>query len=229
MGRRERRKASLALLLLVPAPSIGVVVALWLAPGELGQAVYAFCKLWIVAFPLIWWLRVDRQRLSLSPLRRGGLGVGALSGLGIALAIVGCYRLLGDRLIDPEMMRAAAARNGLDRKAVYLALTAQLALVNSLLEEYVWRWFVYRKCESLMPARIAAVATALFFSIHHALALLPQFGVPVAMLGTAGTFVGSLIWSWCYRRYQSIWPAYVSHFFVDVGVFAVGWFVLFGD
>jgi len=225
----DRHRALLALLLVVPAPSIGVIAALWLVPGSVGQSIYAFGKLWMIALPLVWWLRVDRKKISWSPLRRGGLGFGALSGLVIGLPIIGTYWLIGDRLVDPELMREAAAKNGLDSKSVYLGLTVQLALVNSLVEEYVWRWFVFRKSEALMSTGLAVFATAIFFSIHHALALLPQFGVPIAVLGSCGTFVGSLIWSWCYRRYGSIWPAYVSHIVVDIAVFTVGWFVLFVD
>lgn len=222
------RRALLALLLVVPAPSVGVIVALLVAPGIVGQSVYAFCKLWMIAVPLLWWLRVDRRPISWSPLRRGGLAFGALSGISIAGVVLGGYALLGERLIDPDLMREVAAGNGLNRKPVYLGLALQLTLVNALIEEYVWRWFVYRKCEALMPSGPAVVATAFLFSVHHAIALFAQFGPAVALLGSTGTFVGSLVWSWCYLRYGSIWPAYLSHMLIDVSVFVVGWSVLFG-
>ena len=39
--------------------------------------------------------------------------------------------------------------------------------------------------------------------------------------------LGGMAWSWCYVRFGSIWPAYVSHAIVDVAVFAVGWDLLF--
>lgn len=224
----EKTRARLALLLLVPAPSIGVLTALWIAPGGFGQTIYALCKVWLIAFPLIWWLAVERRRISWSPLRGGGLSIGALSGIAIAATIVGAYWLLGPRLIDPEMMREAAGENGLDRKGVYLGFALYATLVNSLLEEYVWRWFVYRKCETLMAPRLAAPATAFFFSVHHALALYPQFGWGVTVVGSGGTFIGSLIWSWCYRRFGSLWPAYLSHICADIAVFGVGWTILFG-
>ncbi len=223
-----RRRALLALALLVPAPSIGVLAAMWFLPGAVGQAIYGFCKLWLVGFPLVWWLAVDRGRIGWSPLRQGGLGTGALTGLAIAAAIAGGYALFGDRLIDPELMREVVGDVGLLDRSTYLGFALYLTVVNSLLEEYVWRWFVYRKSEVLMGPAVGALATAVFFSTHHALALYPQFGWGLTLLGSAGTFVGSLVWSWCYRRYGSLWPAYVSHVLADVAVFGVGWVVLFG-
>jgi membrane protease YdiL (CAAX protease family) len=41
-------------------------------------------------------------------------------------------------------------------------------------------------------------------------------------------FTGGAIWSWLYVRYRSIWPGYLSHAIVDVAVFAVGWWIIFG-
>ena len=68
----DRRRAALALLLVVPAPSIGAATAFFLAPGALGQAVYAAGKLLLYGLPLLWHLAVEKQPLSFSPVRRGG-------------------------------------------------------------------------------------------------------------------------------------------------------------
>jgi membrane protease YdiL (CAAX protease family) len=40
-------------------------------------------------------------------------------------------------------------------------------------------------------------------------------------------FIGGCVWSWCFLRFRSIWPGYVSHVIVDVAVFAVGYLILF--
>lgn len=222
------RSAFWALLLLVPAPTIGVLLAMWIMPGAVGSGVWAVSKIWLVAFPLVWWLKVDRGRLSFSPLRQGGLGIGLLSGVVIAVAIVGAYFLFGARLIDAEMVRDMARKNNFDQKSVYLGLVLYLSFVNALIEEYVWRWFVFIKCERLMKRGVAVVVAGLFFTLHHVLALKAQFGWEVTLLGSAGVFVGGATWSALYLRYRSVWPAYVSHILADLAVFWVGWKILFG-
>lgn len=225
-GAGSGSRAWLALALLVPAPSIGALCGLWIWPGSVGSSIWMLSKVWLLLFPLVWWLRVDGQRVSGSPLRRGGVGTGLATGAFIAGAILLTYWLFGDRLVDPVRLREMAAKNRLADPAVYLGLVAYLSFVNSLAEEYVWRWFVFTKCERVMSRSLAVVVSGFFFMIHHAVALSAQFGWEVTVLGSVGTFVGGVVWSLCYLRYRSVWPGYLSHILADLAVFAVGWDIL---
>jgi len=230
----SRRNAAIALALLIPAPTIGALVSIGIAPGVIGQAVYIAAKVWLFAMPAVWWFVVERGRWSWSPARKGGFGVGALLGLAISMVIVGAYWTVGRAVIDVDAVRAAAAGNQLDEPARYLALVAYLTLVNSVLEEYVWRWFAFRQFEMLLgnvrhAGGIAVVLAAAAFTLHHAVALGLQFGWVVTALGSLGVFIGGATWSWVYLRYRSVWPAYLSHAIVDVAVFVVGWWLLFGE
>jgi hypothetical protein len=103
-----------------------------------------------------------------------------------------------------------------------------LSTINALLEEYVWRWFVFRRCEDLAGGWPAAVLAGLFFTVHHVFALRAQFGWNVTVLGSVGVFAGGVIWSWCYLRYRSIWPGYISHVLADVAFLVIGGLILFG-
>jgi uncharacterized protein len=224
--------ASWALLLLVPVPTLGVFFAMIFEPTRgtpLGQGIYGFSKIWILALPLIWLFFVDRTLISFSPVRNRGLWTGALLGIIIAAAILGTYWLFARDFIDVEQMRAAAAKNGLDSPVKYLVLVIYLALVNSLLEEYVWRWFVFRKSEVLLGGTLAVFASAGMFTLHHVFALEAQTSWQPTALASLGIFIGGCTWSWLYLRYRSIWPGYVSHIFADIAVFIVGWQILFAS
>jgi membrane protease YdiL (CAAX protease family) len=217
----------MALALLVPAPSIGVLAAMMIWPGTIGTVVFAACKAWMLGLPLVWHVLVDRQRLSLSPARRGGFGVGLLLGVLISAVILLVYQALGPQWIDEDEVRAIAQRNGIGTLTKYFAGAAYWILINSVLEEYVYRWFVYRQCEALMPARWAVLASAAAFTVHHVIAIGIQFDWRVTALASTGVFVGGAVWSWLYRRYDSIWPAYLSHAVVDIAVFYLGWRIIF--
>lgn len=223
----SRKYALIALLLLVPMPSLGTAMGLWIAPGAVGKSVYFVCKVWILALPAVWLLWVEKGRLSLSPMRRGGLGFGAVSGVVISAAIYGVYRWVAAPNIDADELRTVATEAGFGRPAVYLAFAVYITLLNALLEEYVWRWFVFTRCERLMPAGVAYGAAAAFFALHHILALRSFLPWDLTALGVGGVFVGGVVWCWCYRRYRSIWPGYVSHLIVDATVFIIGWELLF--
>jgi hypothetical protein len=223
-----QRRAILALLLLVPAPSLGTAMAMWVAPGPVGKAVYFGCKAWLLALPVLWLLIVERRRLSWSPVRHGGMTVGIVSGLLIGAAILAAYWLFARPHIDAAPLLEIAGKNRFDRPAVYIAFTLYIMLVNSLLEEYVWRWFVLSRCEAFLPRAAAVGAAAVFFTIHHVVALKAYLAWDTTLLAAGGVCVGGLLWGWMYARYRSVWPGFVSHVLVDAAVFGIGWTLLFG-
>jgi membrane protease YdiL (CAAX protease family) len=226
--RHPRLSALLALLLLVPAPSIGTIMAMEILPGPIGQTIYGLCKLWLLAVPVVWTLLVDQNQLGWSRPRQGGLVTGAAVGIVLSAFILAGYGLVARRWIDPSHIRQMAEQNGIDSRSTYLAFAAYLVLINSLLEEYVWRWFVFKKTEVLFPNWPAVPIAALFFTIHHVVALRLQLNWTLTLLASAGVLAGGVILSWFYLRYRSIWPGYFSHAILDVVILAIGWRLIFG-
>ncbi|MFH1747051.1 MAG: CPBP family glutamic-type intramembrane protease [Planctomycetota bacterium] len=227
MSNDPRKQALIALLLLVPMPSLGTAMGLWIAPGAFGKTIYFICKTWILALPAVWLLWIERGRLSLSPARKGGFVFGVVSGLLISALIYGVYRLLLVYGLDTTKLREVAADSGFATLGLYVAFAAYLTLINAALEEYVWRWFVFTRWERLTSAWAAAICAAACFALHHILALGIFLPWSVTGLAVAGVFVGGVVWCWCYKRYRSIWPGYVSHALVDVAIFIIGWELLF--
>ncbi len=227
--RTRRRHAWLALLLLVPAPSLGVVAGMIVWPGSPpGRIGFALAKLWILALPLVWRLCVERKPVSLSPARRGGFGVGVASGLLISALIAGGYLWLGDRFLDRALFVEKLTETGLGDWRLYVAGAVYWVVVNAVLEEYVWRWFCVAQCARMWRRQVAVVVSAACFTLHHSVALSVYVPPMAVVLCSIGVFLGGLIWSAMYLRYRSIWPGYVSHAIVDVAVFGIGAWLLFG-
>ena len=228
-GRPPNRiPAIVALLLLAPVPTIGVVAALHAAPGPAGQAVFAAAKLWLLLFPAAWFLVVERGRPGWSRPERGGVGAGAALGAAMAAAIVLAYWGVLRDLVDPRPLRQAALDMGIGSPAAYLAGAAAWTVVNSLVEEYVWRWFVLRQLRALLPAAPAILASAALFTAHHVVAMAAYLEPAHVVLGSAAVLAAGACWSFLYLRYDSIWPGWISHVVADAAVFLVGWQLLFG-
>jgi membrane protease YdiL (CAAX protease family) len=223
----KQRSSLLALLLLVPAPSIGILVGMIIAPNLFGRVVFFISKIWTLLLPLFWHSFVDKQKLSLSKPVNGGFAVAAFLGIIISFIILAAYFTIGRYLIEPQAVKDTAISIGLDNRRTYLAGAAYWILVNSVLEEYVWRWFVVEKCKSLLPASAAIGVSALCFTIHHIIALQICFNGLLVSVASVGIFIGGVTWSACYSRYRSIWPGYLSHAIVDVAVFAIGYILIF--
>ncbi len=222
-----RQRAIVALLLLVPVPSFGTWMAMVQAEGPVGQTIFFAAKLWVLVLPVAWLVLIDKRRPAIPLPRRDGKVAAIVSGSLIFLAIANGYWYLGRSWIDAQFMRDKAHEIGLSTSVLYLLGAVYWCTINSILEEYVWRWFVVTRCEMLMRRVPAVIASGLLFTLHHIIALNVYFDGRVTVLGSLGVFIGGATWSWLYLRYRNIWAAYVSHVFADVIIFIIGWQIIF--
>jgi membrane protease YdiL (CAAX protease family) len=222
------RSAVLALLLLAPVPTVGVAVAMYTAPGPAGQLVFAVAKIWLVAFPALWYLTVEGGRAGWSPPRRGGFATAFAIGALMAAVIAITYLVGRSQLVDPSLLRQTAGELRLDRAGLYLAGAGYWIFVNSVIEEYVYRWFVLRQLRALMTDGLAVVGSAVVFTVHHTVAMADYLQAGPNALATLGVFSAGACWSWLYLRYRSIWIPWIAHAIADVAIFVIGWHIIFG-
>lgn len=226
---QRKTRALTALAAIVPAPTLGLLAALYLWPDTVpGQLAYVVLKLWLLALPVAWIVFVDRHRPSLPRLRSRGMAQAVATGVSMFVVIVTAWWLAKD-WIDTDAMASQIAGIGLGDVRLFLLAALYWCTVNSILEEYVWRWFVFTRCEALMPRLAAVTAAGLFFTLHHVVALAFYFDWRVTVLGSLGVFIGGTTWSWLYLRWRNIYAAYVSHVFADIAVFGIGWYLVFGN
>lgn len=224
----SKTSALIALILFVPAFSIGVAMSLFIAPGIVGNSVFTAVKIWGIGFPLLWVMKTDSTALRLPKLKGSEIKLGL--GLGIIMfgAIMLTYWLVGQQVINLTDIRAKATEVGITNPGVYLAGCVYWSFINSLVEELTWRGFVVSQCKILLPKTLAVIIAALCFTTHHSIAL---YGYThnwlVVFLGSLGVFLAGVIWAWCYSYYRSITPGYISHILADLAIAIIGYRLLF--
>jgi hypothetical protein len=233
------KKPIWALLLLIPAPSIGVLANGVLAESDIavyaliGLVIWMICKVWIVAFPAFWHRRLDQGEFGFSSLAEGSGLRPWLEGilLGGALSAILFVTFLAARphinLVDIGVSIRAV---GLDSWPKVIAAILFWVFINSVVEEYVYRWFITNQAASIIgdyPIRVGAISVAAF-TLHHfvAVALVaPSWWI--ALLAAGAVAVGGAAFSFLYHRHSSIWPAWACHAILDVVVFGgVAWIAL---
>ena len=225
----ERRLALIALLLVGLAPTASIFISFGTDGGIISQVAYFISKLWLLVIPLIWYLKVDGGKLSFSKPEQGGYAMSIGLGLAMSALIFGAWFVLGG-LIDGDLLKAAVEPVGLLDVRLYIGGVIYWTVVNSLLEEYVFRWFLVVKSEALVGTGTPAILLSAFiFVIHHTFALL-FFGFPwwANLLASVSLFIGGAIFSWLYIRYRSVWMPYIAHAICDIAVFGVGALIIFG-
>ena len=224
----DRRRALLAIILVGAAPTLSTLLSYSAGDGAISQAIFVLTKLWLLCVPIIWFLKIDGGAMSWSKPEQGGYAMSIGLGLAMSVAMLLAWFLLGDA-IDSTLLSDALEPVGLLNPTVYLLATVYWILFNSLLEEYVFRWFLVIKSETLVgPGNPAIILSALIFVVHHTVAL-AVFGFPwwANVISSIAIFIGGAVFSWLYVRYRSVWIPYIAHAICDVAVFGVGATILF--
>ena len=152
----------------------------------------------------------------------------AITGILMSVIILQMWLIFGDT-IDTASMLAEMETTGLTDIRIYIAGMVYWIFLNSLLEEYVFRWFITIKSSELFGSNtIGIIFSAAMFTLHHAIALhLFGFIWRQILIACFGLLSAAAIWSWLYIRYRSIWVCWLSHAICDVAVFGIGYTILF--
>ena len=164
---RSTKKAILAILLIAPIPSFSLLIGQNSGSGIVGQVTFVLSKCWLLAIPLWWHLKLEGNERSWSPPSKGGWGISAALGAGMAGIILGAWFLLGNIAVDAEEIRSTWGVFGLTDWRILLGVCLYWIFLNSVLEEIVFRWFITTRAEIIFgsedmvkPILLSAIVSA---------------------------------------------------------------------
>ena len=98
-----------------------------------------------------------------------------------------------------------------------------LAFAHSLLEEFYWRFFIFRGWLRRIRFRpVAHLISAICFTLHHWVVTVHYFGFYLGMLLGSGVLMAGLIWQYVFEKEKSLTTVWVSHVIADLVLMAVG-------
>ncbi|NGQ93793.1 CPBP family intramembrane metalloprotease [Brevibacillus sp. SYP-B805] len=146
-----------------------------------------------------------------------GLAIGAASGVLLGALAMGGLWLLIRAGIQPERVRAILVHWGLTEQGKWL-FAGYMIVVNSFLEELMWRGFVLQRLTDVLPRVQAMLLSSFFFALYHLILGTVLFGWRWGLLATVLVFWTGLFWAWMKHRYPSVYPTWISHLVADVGI-----------
>ena len=192
------------------------------------QTTYLLVKIIQFAFPAVWVWLVLRERPKYRRPDARGLALGAA----FSIVVVGAgWSVFAMLLRETTLFSAAAPKInekilqfGIDSTWKYAILGVFYSLFHSLIEEYYWRWFVFRQLRAVVSLWPAIFVSAIGFMAHHVIVLSEFFkDAPwLAGLLASAVAVGGAFWAWLYERTGSLYSAWLSHLLIDGGIFWVG-------
>ena len=225
-----RRRQLAVVIVCGLAPSIAAWMYIHVpSTAAVKQIIYFATKVLLFSCPIVWFWFVEKSCNSAKGLPqwtlRKDLIVGLTSGVIIGTAIVLSYFTVLRAMIDPVVLNARVEEFGAKENLIPLVLF--LAIVNSGLEEYYWRWFVYGRSKQVLGHIPAVILSGIMFAAHHFVVLQDFLGsFSLALLLSVGIALGGMIWAQHFSRSRRLWGVWVSHILVDVAALGVGYHLL---
>ncbi|MEM1294119.1 MAG: CPBP family intramembrane glutamic endopeptidase [Verrucomicrobiota bacterium] len=120
-----------------------------------------------------------------------------------------------------DAVKERVSQLGFDRN--FLVAAILISTVHAALEEYYWRWFAWGQLRRFVPGFQSHVIAGFAFAAHHYVIVWVYFTPWFAIFLGTMVAVGGMIWSVMYQRTGSLIGAWISHMFVDLAIFWVGW------
>lgn len=238
LSAHPRSRSDLLLLLAAVLPTAAAgVYFVGLQGSPHARTVYLAAKVVQFALPLAWLALEGAPVRSLAgrPSRRGlllALGLGALLVAGALAWYSGWLAHSPLRAEVASRIRVTLADFRIATPLAYLAMSAGLAVVHSLLEEYYWRGFVFQRAAAWLPLPLAVAAASAAFASHHLIVVAryvpPERFWSLAVPATAAVGVAGALWCWLFRRSGSLLAPWLSHLLVDAALMGLGALLIWG-
>ena len=223
MNTTKTRLWGVLILGLVCCGIMALVDGLW----QPGYAVKSAVKLAVFGLlPLILtrlWRLISLKELFV--FRTKGFFTALGLGLGIYALILGGYFALRN-VFDFSGIAGSLTENAGVTKDNFLYVSLYISFVNSLLEEFFFRGFLFRNLKAHSGPVMAYGISALLFAAYHIAMMLGWFGFGLNALVLLGLAVGGLIFNWLNEKLGCIYGSWLTHMFANFAINTIGFLLL---
>lgn len=147
-------------------------------------------------------------------------------GIGIYLGILLVYFALRN-FINLENIIEALDENVDVDKGNFLWIALYISLINSLLEEFFFRGFIFLNLKRASGRKFAYVVSAFAFSIYHIAIMGSWFNPIIFIVAMIGLFTGGIIFNYLNEKSENIYNSWIAHMMANFAINTVG-FIMFG-
>ena len=171
--------------------------------------------------------RSDREidLKSLFRFQKKGIGKALILGIGIFVLILGGYFLLS-AFMDFSGIVGALSENAGVRKGNFLFVAVYISFINSLLEEFFFRGFLFLNLKKQMRRLHAYLISSLAFSVYHVAMMIGWFDLWLFLLILAGLMVGGMIFNYLDEDQGNIYTSWFTHMFANFAINTIGFILM---
>jgi membrane protease YdiL (CAAX protease family) len=150
---------------------------------------------------------------------------GACIGLVVIGSVAAAYMLVRSRIDTVSIMTEMNEKSGITRQT-YLYTGLYITFINSFLEEWFFRGFLFSGLYQRGLKHLAYIWSALLFSIYHLAIFNTWFTPPVMGLALLGLMAAGLFLNYMVRRTGTLLGSWLIHLSANIAIIGIGytWF-----
>ncbi len=203
-------------------------VAMTLVDGVIQPGYFIKSAIKLVFFLAIPLLFSKKLKLSFSDAfrpKKQSILTGAILGVTSFGVILGAYALLHPYLDLSGVAHSLETTAGVTEEN-FLFVGSYIALCNSLLEEFFFRYFAFLGLERNGNKLFAYIFSAAAFTIYHAGMLITMVAPLLFALALVALFACGLLLNYLNGRSQTIWVSWLLHMGANLAINTVGMILL---
>ena len=144
-------------------------------------------------------------------------------GLGTAVygLILGGYFLLRDVFDFSNIVDSLTSNAGVSRKN-FLYVSLYISFVNSLLEEFFFRGFLFTNLTCSANRGLAYGFSATAFALYHVAMMLGWFSPVLFLLVMVGLTAGGVIFNYLNEKLDTLFASWIVHMFANFAINTIG-------
>lgn len=182
-------------------------------------------------FPVIYTMRTGEnvlkssiENIKASKFKPRRLNVGAILGVLIFVALIVTYIIM-KHYIDSDQLVLEFQEKYKINKSNIVYYSFYFVFINSFLEEFFFRGFLFLNIKRLGLRKTAYVFSSLLFAVYHIANFQNWFSLPVFILALVGLFVGACIFNYLGDKQETFLNSWFVHICADLAIVLVGLYI----
>ncbi len=152
---------------------------------------------------------------------KNGFFIALALGAGVYGLILGAYYLVKNCFDFSGIAQNLSQTTGVN-KDNFLLVSLYISFVNSLLEEFFFRGFLFMNLRAESGRRAAYLFSSGFFAAYHVAMMIGWFSPMLFMLVMAGLMAGGMLFNFLNEKLESIYPSWLVHMCANFAINTIG-------